>query len=281
MRSGLDRAIGLALALSLAPAAYAAETVPLSDVAHIHGIALDPGDSGRVLLATHHGLYRAAPDGTAQRLSRTRDDLMGFVPHPVDKSTFFASGHPERGGNLGFVVSTDGGVNWTRLSPGLQGPVDFHQMDVSKSDPSIIYGVFNGLQRSRDGGKSWEMIGPAPERLFDIAVAPRDPGTLYAATREGLLISGDAGKSWRPAMILRRPATMVETTADGAVYAYLVGNGLMRGDGNGWTTLGPLPGNAAMLHFAKGPDRLYAVTDRDQVLVSPDEGRSWQPFAQR
>ena len=194
-----------------------AETVPLTSVAHIHGIAADPADPQRLYLATHHGLYRAAPDGTAERVSQHRDDLMGFTPHPADPGIFYASGHPERGGNLGFIVSTDRGVTWRQISPGLRGPVDFHQMDVGRSDPNVIYGTHGGLQRSADGGKSWTMIGPAPEGLIDLAVAPESADTLYAATETGLLISRDSGRTWAAAMMLRRPASMVESAADGNV----------------------------------------------------------------
>ncbi len=79
---------------------------------------------------------------------------MGFTPHPADESVLYASGHPAGGGNLGFIVSRDGGRGWSSLSPGVGGPVDFHQMDVSKADPSVIYGAHGGLQASRDGGRT-------------------------------------------------------------------------------------------------------------------------------
>jgi hypothetical protein len=101
---------------------------------HIHGIAVDLADPSRIHLATHHGFYAVALDGTAELLSERRDDFMGFTPHPTDPHTLFASGHPEGGGNLGFIASTDGGRVWTKLADGVGGPVDFHQMDVSKAE---------------------------------------------------------------------------------------------------------------------------------------------------
>jgi photosystem II stability/assembly factor-like uncharacterized protein len=272
--------VGLAVLLST-PGVVAAETVSLESIAHIHGVSVDPKDPQRLYLATHHGLYLTSPDGTAERISPHRDDLMGFTPHPADPTTFFASGHPARGGNLGFIVSTDGGVSWRQISPGLGGPVDFHQMDVSRSDPTVIYGTHGGLQRSRDGGKTWEMVGPAPAGLIDLAVAPEHPDILYAATRTGLLISRDAGKSWAPAMMMRRPVSMVESAADGTVYAYVVGTGLMRRTGANWSTLGALGGERVALSFTAAPDRLYAVTQDGEILMSRDDGRTWRPYGGR
>src|ERR671919_943180 len=199
----------------------------LAGATHFHGIAVDPADPSRLYLATHHGLYAVEPDGSAERLSPVQD-FMGFTPHPTDPSTLYASGHPAGGGNLGFIVSEDGGGSWTQLAEGVGGPVDFHQMDVSPADAKTIYGAYSGgLQVSRDGGGSWEMVGTAPEELIDLAASAQNADRLYAATQNGLLKSEDGGKSWQDAYWLRQPATMVHVTPDGAVYAYLVGTGLV------------------------------------------------------
>lgn len=273
--------LAFALAVIDAAPAQAGQTIALRDVAHVHGVAIDPQDPTRIYLATHHGLYRATPDGTAVRVSNHQDDLMGFTPHPRDPKTFFASGHPARGGNLGFILSTDGGATWRQRSRGLHGPVDFHQMDISRSDPRVIYGVHNGLQVSRDGGESWEMIGPEPDGLIDLAVSPETPDRLYAATRGGLLQSRDGGRSWGPAFMLRRSATMVESAADGNVYAFIAGSGLFQRDGDNWRPLGSPPGNALIFYFAATADRMVAVTRDEAIFVSTDGSQSWRPFAKR
>jgi len=273
---------GLAVGLNVSIAA-AAERVPLSQVSHIHGIAADPATPGAVYLATHYGLYRALPDGTAERISETQDDFMGFTPHPADPKVFFASGHPQGGGNLGIIRSSDGGVTWGKLAPGVKGPVDFHAMDVSKGNPQVLYGVHGGLQVSRDGGKTWAMVGPAPEGLLDLAIGAKDPDLLYAATKAQLLISRDGGRSWAPAHTVNRPATMVDVASDGTVHAYLYGHGLARTQEGSpaWSKLGELPGENAMLHFSAGRDALYAVRQDSAVLKSADGGKTWQPLAGR
>ena len=157
---------------------------------HFHGIAVDGADSARIYLATHHGLYVTGIDGKAQRISEIRD-YMGFTAHPTDATVLFASGHPAGGGNLGFVVSRDGGRSWTKLSNGVGGPVDFHQMDVSKADPRVIYGVYQFLQRSTDGGRTWEVVGAPPADIITLAGSSIDANTVYAATQNGLQRSTD------------------------------------------------------------------------------------------
>lgn len=249
---------------------------------HFHGIAVDPADSSRVYLATHHGLYVMGHDGHAQRISEVRD-YMGFTAHPTDPTVLFASGHPAGGGNLGFIVSRDGGKTWTKLSDGAGGPVDFHQMDVSKADPRVIYGVHKSLQRSADGGQSWQAVGPAPADIISLAASSTDIDTLYAATESGLKHSTDGGKTWKA--LSDRPTTMVHVAGDGAVYAFMIGTGLVRASEKNlaWRVLGKGFGDEYLLHFTadpRDPKQIYAVTYNSRtrtqgVIASRDGGEHW------
>jgi len=224
------RALAAATLIMIAYAA-GAQTLALADLrakTHIHGIAVDPKDGSRLYLATHHGFFVVSPDGQATRVSRDSNDYMGFTPHPTDPSVLFASGHPAGGGNLGYIVSDDGSQSWRQLSTGVRGPLDFHQMDISKADANVVYGAFGGLQVSRDGGKSWKLSGPLPDGLIDLAASAVATDRLYAATKGGLLHSKDAGTTWRPAHFRISAATMVQTGYEGEVYAFIVGHGLLR-----------------------------------------------------
>jgi hypothetical protein len=126
----------LAVAVTAFAIHTAAETVAVSDLSTltpIHGLAVDRRDPSRLLIATHHGLFRIGADGKAERLSPVQD-FMGFTPHPSNPSRLYAGGHPAQGGNLGFIASDDQGRIWSQASPGANGPVDFHQMTVSPAD---------------------------------------------------------------------------------------------------------------------------------------------------
>ena len=262
----------------------------LTEETHFHGIAVDPSDPSRLYLATHHGLYAVAADGSAMRLSPVQD-FMGFTPHPTDPSTLYASGHPASGGNLGFIGSEDGGRSWSQLAEGVGGPVDFHQMDVSPADPKTIYGAYAGnLQISRDGGQTWEVVGPAPDGLIDLAASSKNPSTLYAATQSGLLKSEDGGRSWQDAYWVRQPATMVHVTPEGAVYAFVVGTGLIETvePKLTWQTISKSGfGGEYVLHFAVDSEddrNLYAVTleprfHAQRLVSSRDGGETWSALA--
>jgi photosystem II stability/assembly factor-like uncharacterized protein len=161
-------------------------------------------------------------------------------------------------------------------------------MDVSPADPKRVYGAHGGnLQISRDGGHTWEVVGPVPEGLIDIAASSRDPATIYAATQSGLLKREDGGRSWQDAHWLRQPATTVHVTPDGVVYAFVVGTGLIRTTEPKltWHTVSGSFGDEYVLHFAVNPTtgQFYAVTmhpqtHRQGVVASRDGGKTWLPL---
>jgi photosystem II stability/assembly factor-like uncharacterized protein len=276
---------GVLMAPSLSPAQSERPLTELLGSTHIHGLAVDRADPGRLLIATHHGLHALDVDaGTTAPVSERRDDFMGFSAHPAEAGILYASGHPAGGGNLGFIASQDGGKTWETLSAGANGPADFHQMDISKADASVIYGVYGGLQASRDGGRTWQRVGPAPEGLIDLAASARGADRLFAATQQGLLVSEDGGETWQPVAALRQPVSMVETTADGAVYAFMLGSGLMRAEEPSldWQTLSNGFGDRYLLHLVVDPhnqDRFFASTQHNELMASRDGGRTWRALA--
>lgn len=186
------------------------------------------------------------------------------------------------GGNLGFIASGDGGRTWTQISPGANGPVDFHQMAVSLADSDTIYGAYRGLQVSRDGGRGWEIVGGAPDRLIGLAVSASDPERVYAATEAGLLASEDAGRSWS-VVVDGPPVTVVEAGPDGSLYAFVFGRGLVLLDPETReiTDLAGDFGEDFFLHLSVDPSdpaRLFAATRSGSALDSADHGQTWSPF---
>jgi hypothetical protein len=285
----LAAAIGLALvALPHLVAAQGMSLTALAQRTHFHGLVVDPSDTTRLLLATHHGLYAVSEDGLARKVSATSDDFMGLTVHPTDPSILFASGHPERRGNLGFLTSRDGGRTWRQLSEGaaLYGPADFHMMDVSKADPNVIYGVYRELQISRDGGRTWDAVDVPPWRMADLAASAKHSGTLYGATEAGLLLSTDGGRSWRKTALAGKPIAALEVMANGGMWAFVLGQGLVHGrEGSpDWETISADLGERILVRLAVDPssaDRLYALTQHDELMASTDGGRTWRAFGAR
>lgn len=258
------------------------ESVSVRDLAHIHGVAFSPEADGGILLATHHGLYTVDPQGRATLLSATQDDFMGFTIVPERDNLLVASGHPAAGGNLGLIASEDGGATWTTISDGVGGPVDFHALTSSPANPDVLYGLFKGIQTSRDGGNTWEFVGPAPETTIDLSGSASSEQLLFAATGSGLFRTEDGGRTWMrqgPAS----PVTMVETGADSSLYAFFAGAGLFAADATGWnwTVLNEDLAGREFLHMAvseSDPGHFVAVTHASEVLESRDGGKSWSPY---
>lgn len=260
-----------------------ADSIPIAAVSHIHGIAIDPRDSARLFLATHNGVFHTAADGTAERISENTNDYMGFTPHPTDADVMYASGHPSGGGNMGLLVSRDGGRSWEQRASGAGGPVDFHSMDVSRADPKVIYGLYGGIQVSPDGGESWSVAGAPPADVIDLAAMAVSPDIVFAATTSGIAISRDAGATWEPTGPQGQPASMIQTAPDGTTYAFIVGTGLVRSPGAAldWRPVNNEFGERVLLHLAADPAdpaRLFAVTDESRILASGDGGKTWQPL---
>ncbi|MBL8580442.1 MAG: exo-alpha-sialidase [Mesorhizobium sp.] len=255
----------------------------LKESTHIHGLAVDREESQKLLIATHHGLFRAGPDGKAELISPVQD-FMGFTPDPSDPRSLYASGHPAGGGNLGFIASTDNGATWTQVAPGADGPVDFHQMTVSFADPQVLYGAYGALQVSRDAGKTWSVIGPLPAKLIDLAASAKDAGTIYAATEEGLLVSGDGGQSWET-VIDGAPVSLIEVTADGSLHAFVLGQGLVQAEEADmvFKTTFASWGDQILLHMAVDPadgNRMFTASHQGDIFASTDGGTNWAAFGQ-
>ncbi|MBE0454112.1 MAG: exo-alpha-sialidase [Roseovarius sp.] len=277
--------LGLGGVLALGVDSLARAETPLADLlarTHVHGLAVDRQAPGHLLIATHNGLHALdLASGVTAQVSGRGDDLMGFVTHPALPGAFLASGHPERGGNLGVIATSDGGKSWTRIADGVDGPVDFHLMDISKADPEVVWGNHGGLQRSRDGGRSWKRVARAPAGLIDIAASARDPERLYAATETGLFVSEAGAKAWRRAHPAEAPVSFVEVTAEGMIHAFVLGEGLVRRseDGGAWEVLHPGFDGRYLLHFAtdpQAPERVFAATQMGELLASEDGGRDWR-----
>ncbi|MGY1725171.1 F510_1955 family glycosylhydrolase [Blastococcus sp. SYSU DS0533] len=248
-----------------AAAPETADTTGTLPAAHVHAVAVDPGD-GALLLATHEGLITIGDDG---RLAAAGPaiDLMGFTVAGPDH--YLASGHPGLRTDLpnpvGLIESTDGGMSWRPLSRA--GESDFHALTALPGGGALGYD--GSLHRTADG-ITWEQLD-IPAEPHPLAAAP--DGQVLATTGAGLLRSTDAGATWAP--VDGAPLLQVVTwSGDGTAAVGLTPDGAVWTSTDAavsWAQRGQLDGTpqAVGATTADGDLRVLVVTD-DGLLESTD-----------
>lgn len=255
---------------------------PARQFDHAHGMAVD---GSKVYIATHDGLYLLEGDTALFRVGANRDDMMGFTAHPTEPNVFFSSGHRARGGNIGLERSTDGGMTWEVVSPGSDGPADFHAMTISAADPNAVYGFFAGrLQRSADGGRSWE-YAKGNIRPISLSSDPERKDVVYAATESGVQVSTDRGDTWESLSLQLEGGAVSVFTVHPADSRYALAfaerlGGLGRSSDGGatWQSIPESFGGGLVLYLAfskADPGVVYALTGSNAIYKSADRGLSW------
>lgn len=255
---------------------------------HIHGLAVSPDNPEVIYVASHHGLLQRSQTGQWLWVKEGYD-FMGFMGHPTDANRFYASGHPPEGGNLGFRVSQNRGIDWQEIS--MTG-VDFHALAIAPSNPDTIYGLATsgkqGFFVSSDTGKIWtqQPANGLEAMPFSLSVDPLNAERVLATTQAGLYESADRGETW----------SLIPSTADApivglalqangdrsVVFGYRVSptdSGLYRSVDNGQSWQPWSDGlEGTVLYLAISPSNaqiFYAVNEKNSIFRSQDGGRTW------
>jgi len=158
----------------------------------------------------------------------------------------------------GIYKSVDAGVTWQAM--GLEKTQHIGRIIVHPTNPDIVWvaalgalwgtNAERGLYKTIDGGKSWTLSKFISDRagFVDLAIDPRDPNVLYAASWERIrkahfLKSGGPGSAlWK-------------TTDGGATWKEIKGNGFPA------TTKGRI----SLAVAQSNPDMVYAMVEADSV----------------
>ncbi len=257
---------------------------PVDTISHAHALAVDISNPNQLYIATHVGLFVLVDDKDLYRVGEATDDYMGFSTHPTEAKLFYSSGHPSGGGNIGMQKSEDGGVTWTKISDGVDGPVDFHTMTISPVDPNILYGWYGKLQRSTDAGQSWEIVETTLTGVISLRASGSDASTLFAATKTGLLVSTDQGSTWSSDSAQLEGAVVmalaIHPTDSQVLLSFSDALGLAKSSDGGktWEAISEDFGGEFLMQMAFSPstqDIIYVITVGNSIYKSTDAGETW------
>lgn len=244
------------------------------DLAHIHGLGINPAD-GELYAGSHHGVFRIPGKVEPEQVAGRTQDFMGFTI--VGPDHFLASGHPGpddtgQPPHLGLLESRDGAKTWQTRS--LSGEVDFHALE-AKHDRVYGYDSQTGRLMVSGDEKNWDRRAQLP--LADIAVSPDDPKVVLATTREGPARSADGGRTFTaidgaPLLVLvdwPGKQRLVGVGPDGVVHTSADG-------GRTWTKGGQVPGQPAAM-TTHGKAEVYVATEAG-IHRSTDGGKTLTMF---
>jgi photosystem II stability/assembly factor-like uncharacterized protein len=158
---------------------------------------------------------------------------------------------------IGLFIATQTNGNWTVIGQALnEQPLT----SITVSEGVVLAGSAEGIWRSTDKGKTWKAAneGLAIPYVRWIAASPKQLALILAGTEPaGIFVSNDAGDSWNI-----NPAVLKLRDANGWFLPYSPRSGCVRG--------------FAFAESGPNKGRIYAAVEVGGVLVSDDNGRSWQ-----
>jgi hypothetical protein len=145
-----------------------------------------------------------------------------------------------------------------------------------------------------EGGEGRVTLSAVGSGARCLAVDSRDPRNVYAGSGEGMIKSGDGGRSWANTRLEGDVFSVAVSPADGVVYAGTEPSALFRSDdgGEGWEELSalrelpsaptwsfpPRPWTSHVRWVAPSPHepgRLIVGIELGGLMLSEDGGRSW------
>lgn len=195
---------------------------PLTESAHVTGLAVDKADAQRVYAATAGGGIVFTPDGGASWEERNRglggSRALSIAIDPADGQSLLTG--LARGG---IYRSNDGAQSWQHSSDGMPPEASISSIVYDPANANIVYAadLFSGVYLSRDGGKVWQAINNGLRMRSVNALALSSDGLhLYAGTEgEGVFRLDLNGEPPEPAARPEAPssaATAAQTSAPAA-----------------------------------------------------------------
>jgi photosystem II stability/assembly factor-like uncharacterized protein len=253
-------------------------------------LAIAPQDPKTLYVGTGRGVFKTTDGGATWQA--TSSDLLPPKEtaerreHRLDEGYVYALAVDRRDPDVvyastsgsGVFKSTDGGASWHRSR--LQGTnVDALMLDPQHPETVFAWTYEKGAVKSTDGGRTWrELTMPRDARL--LALHPGHPAKLYAGASGRVLMSSNAGRSWRVTGRGPGAASISALAVDartGTAYAGITYAGIAKRAGDRWQTLSTDQSVGALAVDPQDPHVVYAGTGEPAgILKSTDGGHSWR-----
>lgn len=292
----------------------------LSRSAYIGRVIVGHSNSNRVYAAAcgnlfssndERGVYRTADGGnTWQRVLYVTDSTaaIDLVQHPTDPDILYATmwervrGLTYRrsfGASSGIYKTVNGGNTWTKLTSGLpSGQVGRIGIDISKSDPEILYAVCDlpnsdvGVYKTTNGGTTWTrtndgylygMMSNFGWYFGQIRIDPADPDKVFVMGVP-LNYTTNGGATWQESSgwDFHVDHHAMYFTAEGKIYEGNDGGFYKSSNGGlSWSKVNNLPLTQfyAIDIDTKNPEVLIGGTqDNNTIITYTGNTNDWIPI---
>ncbi len=228
---------------------------------------------GEILIATHNGLWQVPQDTT--EAERVGDSLDDFMGFTiVGPDSFLSSGHPGPDSDLPPLLGLQRSIDGGSTWQSVS-LLGEADLHVLKASGERVYGVDSSTGAFLASADAGESWQPrnVPGQVVDLAIAPDDPLRLVASTDRGIYGSENGGDSWK---LFARDRIGLLTWPSPGRLLMVDGSGQVAASTNGGKTFsGAGSIGSAPEAFSAGNGRILAAVDGGRVLVSDDGGRTW------
>jgi photosystem II stability/assembly factor-like uncharacterized protein len=225
----------------------------------VNDVMVDPRNSARVLLATDRAGVLASDDGAHSFLTSnhgyTHRYVTSILADKKDSNTLFVGVVNDR--ELGGVfVSHDGGQHWLQKSKGLDGRDVFTLKQTSNGE--LVAGTNRGMFILAHNASDWSPINNVINRSASSRKAKKGSQAAKVEVRS----------------ILTARVNEIEITPTAWLAATSAGLFTSSNQGKSWSG-GPVMGKQDFVSV-QANENLIAIATRSNVLVSKDDGKTWQ-----
>jgi photosystem II stability/assembly factor-like uncharacterized protein len=240
----------------------------LFDVAFAGGEGYAVGAEGRVMRSADGGATWAA-EPTDTRLTLLAVALNGS--------------HRIAVGQMGVAAVRSAAGQWSTVSTGTEERL--MGVDVDAAGHAVAVGSFGAVLRSEDGGQQWTPVAVDWATLIEGGLEPHlyavqalGDDRFVAVGESGLILQSiDGGQTWIRRNQSDASLFAIHVRADGVGYAVgQTGTLLKTVDGGEQWTRVEVPANANLLGVHATDDGRVVVPGMREMLVSEDDGASWQ-----